>query len=199
MNIKAYDKLIKIIIFLMLATLLIFIIDLYSKGIFASTQSFENYIKSFGPWEALVFIGFQMIMVIFPFMPSSIGTVVGIILFGPILGFVYNYIAICTASVIDFFLSRKYGVELVKKMVSQKTLDKYFNVLSDQKRFEKIFAGAIFLPGAPDDYLCYLAGLSTMKFSHYFIIILLGKIPSIAVFSLGITSLFHFLLSLFTG
>ena len=45
------------------------------------------------------------------------------------------------------------------------------------------------LPIAPDDLLCYLAGTTKMKFSTYAWIILLGKIPTLVAYGLGISAL----------
>ncbi|MGD1817016.1 MAG: TVP38/TMEM64 family protein [Pleomorphochaeta sp.] len=177
--------------------ILIFIFVFYGfkKGIFSSTKAFEDYIAGFGIWEAVIFIGIQIIQVILPFMPSSLGLIVGSILFGPALGFLYNYLAICTGSCIDFLLSKKYGTELVKKLVSKKKIDKYINSSSSQKQFNKLFSIAIFVPGAPDDYLCYIAGLTKMKFKYFLIVILLGKPLSIAIFSIGTNAIFNFIKS----
>lgn len=48
-------------------------------------------------------------------------------------------------------------------MVSDKTYNKYVGWLDNQNRFEKLFALAIFLPVAPDDALCLMAGLTNIS------------------------------------
>lgn len=174
-----------------------FVIYMFKQGVFSSTKSFENYISSFGIWEVAIFIVIQIIQVVIPILPSTIGSVVCIILFGPIYGFIYNYCAICIGSSINFLLSKKYGTELVKKMVGNTKLEKYLNSINNQKKFDKIFTAAIFLPGAPDDYLCYIAGLTKMRFRYFISIILLGKPLSIAIYSIGITVIFNYIKSLF--
>ena len=44
---------------------------------------------------------------------------------------------------------------------------------------------------APDDFLCYLAGTTSMTWRRFTTIILLGKPLSIALYSLGLTVLFQ--------
>ena len=44
---------------------------------------------------------------------------------------------------------------------------------------------------APDDFLCYLAGTTSMTWRRFTAIILLGKPLSIALYSLGLTVLFQ--------
>lgn len=63
--------------------------------------------------------------------------------------------------------------------------EKYSNV-TEHKNFTKYFAIAIFLPLAPDDFLCYLAGTTKMKLRHFTIIILLGKPFAIAMYTFGL-------------
>ncbi len=59
--------------------------------------------------------------------------------------------------------------------MSEQTFDKYYTKLQNSKNFTKYFAILIFLPVAPDDLLCMIAGLTKMKFRTFLIIILLGK------------------------
>ena len=47
------------------------------------------------------------------------------------------------------------------------------------------FAAAIFLPAAPDDVLCFIAGLTRMTWQKFTAIILLGKPFVIALYSLA--------------
>ncbi len=195
-RITLMDKMTNVGILVGVFFLLIFVYYGYRKGIFSSIEAFQSFIAGFGVWEALFFILIQIIQVIVPVLPSSIGCVVGIILFGPWTGFLYNYIAICIGSVIDFLLSKRYGSVFVKKIVGKKKFEKYIHVTEGRNNFDKFFTVAIFVPGAPDDFLCYIAGLTNMKLRKFILIILLGKPLSIAIFSLGTSTVLHFIISL---
>ena len=59
-----------------------------------------------------------------------------------------------------------------------------------------MFAAAIFFPAAPDDLLCFLAGVTRMRFRKFLMVILLGKPLSIAIYSLGLTVIFDQILRL---
>ena len=56
-----------------------------------------------------------------------------------------------------------------------------------------LFFWSIFLPIAPDDFLCYLAGTTTMTWKRYTAIILLGKPFNIALYSMGLVALWKVL------
>ncbi len=81
-------------------------------------------------------------------------------------------------------------------MFSEKLITKYEAWTTEQNRFTKLFAIAIFLPVAPDDFLCYLAGTTNMRAWQFVLIILLGKPFSIALYSLGLYVVFEQILTL---
>ncbi|RDW22481.1 hypothetical protein CWR48_00970 [Oceanobacillus arenosus] len=167
----------------------------YQKGLFDSTETLKQFIIGFGLWAPFIFVVVQMVQVIFPILPGAIGCVAGVIIFGPWMGFLYNYVGICMGSILVFILSRKYGVLLVKSLIKEKTYEKYTGWIEKGNKFEKIFACAIFFPVAPDDILCYIAGLTKMKFKKFVTIILLGKPLTIAVYSIGMTTVVNYLMN----
>ena len=76
-------------------------------------------------------------------------------------------------------------------LVAAPGLAKYSSWTEQNNRFARLFALAIFFPVAPDDFLCYLAGTTSMTWRRFTAIILLGKPFSIALYSLGLTVLFQ--------
>lgn len=173
----------------------LFIVYGYYVGIFASIETFKEFIASFGIWAPIVFILIQIVQVIIPILPGAAGCVVGIIIFGPWFGLLYNYIGICAGSIIVFLLSKRYGRQFVRGVMKEKSYEKYIGWISGGKKFERMFTYAIFFPFAPDDILCYIAGLTKMSLRKFVVIILLGKPMSIAVYSLGMTAVIQFLIA----
>ena len=101
------------------------------------------------------------------------------------MGFIYSYTGMCIGSLLAFYISRKYGTSFVKKLVKPQTYDKYILWLEKGKKFDILFLLAIFLPAAPDDVLCFIAGLTRMTWKKFTVIILLGKPFVIALYSLA--------------
>lgn len=165
-----------------------------ARGIFRSQESMEAFLKPLGIFAPLLFVTIQAIQVVLPILPGSIGCVVGVLIWGPVGGFALNYIGISIGSILAFLLARKYGQPLVRSIASEKIYNKYIGWLEKGKKFDWCFALAIFFPVAPDDFLCYLAGLTNMKLKKFAAIILLGKPFSIALYSMGLyTALTWFL------
>lgn len=170
-----------------MALIVLFCIYGYRLGIFSSLEALQNYMAGFGIWAPLIFVIIQAVQVVIPILPGAIGCAAGVLVFGPIEGFAYNYIGICAGSIAAFLLSRRYGRDFVKRMVSEKAYEKYAGWLEQKDRFDKMFAIAIFLPVAPDDLLCYLAGLTRMKVRKFVWIILLGKPAALLLYSMGMS------------
>jgi len=171
---------------------IIFIIYGFKTDLFTSERALVNFLVQFGIWAPLIFIIFQAIQVIFPVIPGGLGLLAGVILFGPGLGFLYNYLGISLGSIVAFLLARLYGMKVINLLFSQKSQKKYLGWL-DHPKFDLYFAIAIFAPIAPDDFLCYLAGTTKMKLSKFVLIILIGKPLAIAAYTYGLDFIFQHL------
>ncbi|MDD3193961.1 MAG: TVP38/TMEM64 family protein [Oscillospiraceae bacterium] len=166
---------------------LVLVIVGLKMGVFTSPETLQMFLRGAGMWAPLIFIGIQVVQVVFPIIPGGLTCVAGVLLFGPVWGFVYNYVGICVGSGINFSLAKQYGRPFVERSVSEKVWGKYIKWL-DSPKFDLYFALAIFFPVAPDDFLCLLAGLTPMKFRRFATIILLGKPLSLLVYSWGLAA-----------
>lgn len=158
----------------------------WKKGILTSQENMQKFIMQFGAAAGIIFVLIQIIQVVIPVIPGGVSCVVGVVVFGAGMGFVYNYVGICIGSILVFLIAKRYGRPLMVKMFDKKLIDKYENWTEKNGRFTKLFALAIFLPVAPDDFLCYLAGTTRMKLKTFTAVILFGKPLSIAAYSMGL-------------
>lgn len=166
----------------------------YKAGYFTNINELQSLVATLGLWGPLVFVFLQILQVVFPIIPGGLGMLAGVILFGPAWGFVYNYLGIVAGSLIAFGISKAYGEKFVKGIFPRAMTERYFKWVSKRKRFRTWFAAAIFFPIAPDDLLCYIAGTTKMGWRDYTAIIVLGKPASIALYSLGLNTIFTRLL-----
>lgn len=171
----------------------------WKSGSFSSQDKLQSFISGFGIASAAIFIIFQAVQVVIPVLPGGLGCLVGVLLFGAWKGFFYNYIGICIGSILAFLIAKYYGRPILHCFFSEKLIGKYEKWTSEKGRFARMFAIAIFLPVAPDDFLCYLAGTTEMTLSKFTAIILLGKPFAIALYSLGLMAVFSQITSLVGG
>lgn len=166
-------------------------------GIFVSPEALEKFLGRFGLLAPVLFVLIQCIQVVIPILPGAVGCLGGVLIFGPVWGFAYNYLGISMGSILAFLLSKRYGRSFVRNMIGEKNFKKYIGWLDKGNAFDKGFAAAIFFPVAPDDLLCYIAGLTKMSLKKFALIILLGKPGSIFLYSLGLTGIKQLLQYLF--
>ena len=186
MNIAASRKLINFISIIGLGLSIALTIYFINLGVFKDLNALRGLVGDSIILGPVIFIFIQILQVVIPIIPGGISIAAGVLIFGPYAGFIYNYVGICIGSIIIFLLGRRYGKPFILSMISDKTYNKYIGWLDNQNRFEKLFALAIFLPVAPDDALCLMAGLTNISVKRYTLIILIAKPLSIFLYSMAL-------------
>ncbi|MGT2667165.1 TVP38/TMEM64 family protein [Streptococcus rifensis] len=171
---------------LLLVGLLALLGYLAYKGYLTDINKLKNLVKGSGVFGPVLFFVMQIIQVAIPIFPGGISTIAGVALFGPFLGFLLNYTGICIGSLLGFHIAKRFGRPSLALFFKPETIAKYEKWTDPSSNFTKYFAIAIFLPFAPDDFLCYLAGTTKMSYQTFTTIILLGKPLAIIVYSMGL-------------
>lgn len=185
-------KIISIVLFtLFIVAATVFFVHEYRSGHFSSVDSFDSYISSYGVAAPIVLIVFQCIKVLYAIIPGAIGCIVGAQMFGCVGGFICSYIGICAGSMLAFMLSRRYGMRIMRFIFSEKRYNKSIKWMEKHNKKYSVFLWiAICFPFAPDDFLCYFSGLTTISFKKFAIIILTAKPWTILGYSLIFGGLF---------
>lgn len=194
---KKFKRIINIISIVGTIMVCIFFYFALKEQIFTSEEKMQLLLKKSGYFAPAIFVIIQIVQVVIPIIPGGISQGVGVLIFGPCWGFVYNYIGIVLGSIIAFLIARKYGLSLINKMFKKELVDKYIGWLNKGKKFEAFFALAIFLPVAPDDFLCYFAGVTNISVKKFVAIIILLKPFTISAYSMILVSASNVLLKLF--
>lgn len=160
----------------------------YMTGTITSFDRLHVFIEQSGIWGPLIFILIQIIQVVVPILPGGISCAYGVILFGAGYGFIYNYVGIVIGSVIAFLIARQLGKPFIRKVTSERIYKKYISWMDKGSWFDKLFALGIFLPGAPDDFLCMLAGITEMKLKKFILILILCKPGALYLYSMGLST-----------
>ncbi|MBB5218803.1 putative membrane protein YdjX (TVP38/TMEM64 family) [Treponema rectale] len=190
---KSYFKLTLTILFLIAFVIVAgFLIYQYKQGSFKNWQTFKNYINSFGLFGPIFLTIFQCVKVLYVVIAGGIGCAAGGALFGPLVGFICNYIGIVSGSILAFCISKRFGPSFMHMLFSEKKINKYMTWMNKYKKHYTIFLWiAICSPIAPDDFLCYFTGASGMSYRRFLLIIFTAKIWSILGYSLIFGLNFH--------
>ena len=199
MNYKIVKRAVIVLSILFFLLLCVFFIRAWINGHFNSLESLRAYIDSFGFWGPLILTLVQAVQVVVPVLPGFLGSLVGGLLFGLWTGFWCNYIGITVGSLLAFLIAKKCGKPLVDKMFHGEKYEKISNWAANSKSYAISLFVATLLPLFPDDFLCYLSGLTKMTFKKFSFIIILGKPWCLLVYSIlveyGLTDWLFSLLS----
>lgn len=175
------------LLFFLLTFFVLMLLKAWIGGKFDSVESFQTYISGYGIFAPVVLTLFQAAQVIIPVLPGFLGCAAGAVMFGSAGGFWCNYIGISVGSIIAFWLARRYGAEFVREIFKDGKYDKWADRAARSKSYAVFMFAATLLPLFPDDFLCYLSGLTKLSARKFIWIILLGKPWCILAYSLGFT------------
>ncbi|HEN2434431.1 TPA: TVP38/TMEM64 family protein [Streptococcus agalactiae] len=179
---RFWQKVIKALGVLALIATLVLVVYLYKLGILNDSNELKDLVHKYEFWGPMIFIVAQIVQIVFPVIPGGVTTVAGFLIFGPTLGFIYNYIGIIIGSVILFWLVKFYGRKFVLLFMDQKTFDKYESKL-ETSGYEKFLIFCMASPISPADIMVMITGLSNMSIKRFVTIIMITKPISIIGYS----------------
>ena len=142
-----------------------------------SVEKLRSYIKSFGKNAIFIFIFISFAQVVFLPIPSFITVGAGVLLFGPFESFVYSLIGIFLGSIVAYFVGKFFGYPVVKWLVGKDALDKGLKAIKGK---DKIILTFMFLfPFFPDDILCFVAGITTIKAKFFLSMVFITRTISL--------------------
>lgn len=175
-----------VILFIAMGSALLWppVLDFLTRGyhFLSDREQVNAFIAGFGPLAPLIFMGFQILQVIFAPIPGEATGFVGGYLFGTLLGFCYSSIALSIGSWINFFIGRLLGERYIRKWIPPDKLTRFDSLV---KRQGIIVVAILFLfPGFPKDYLCLFLGLTAIPTKIFIIIASVGRMPGTLMLSM---------------
>ena len=181
---KSKSKLIlNILTIIGIVAVIFFIYFAVKERWFLDNEILLTKIKSFGLLAPLCFILIQIVQVVLPVIPGGASCLVGVMAFGAVGGFIYNYVGLVLGSICSFLLSRKFGMSIINKLFKEKDIKKALDKINNSK-YDLIFFLIMLLPGLPDDLFCYISGITKMSLKKFTLIILIGKPLTLLVYSI---------------
>ncbi len=150
------------------------VLDMFSQ------EKIQSFISGYGAWGPIVFILIEIVAVIFSQLPNIPLTLAAGAIWGPLLGATFAVIGGLIGGCLAFTISRFLGKDIVEKLVG----DQYEIIYEIPEKYLTI---GIFVtrlvPFLSFDIISYGAGLTDIKFRHFFIATLLGMIPMTLLFA----------------
>lgn len=137
----------------------------------------REYVRGFGVLAPVVFVLLQTGQVLIAPIPGQVVAVAGGYLFGPWRGAAYSLIGMVIGSTIAFVLARRYGRPYVSRHVGDRRVAR-FDRFIDRSGGTGIFL-LFLLPGLPDDVVCFVAGITTIRIRVLALMAVLGRAPAV--------------------
>lgn len=184
---KGTLKFILLVVFIAVAFISVRFLGL---GEYLDRERLRVWVDGFGFWGPLVYI---LIYSIAPalMMPGLALTVVGGVLFGPVLGSVYVMAGATIGASVAFLVARKMGRQWVEGVLKGSRFEDLDAKV--ERQGWKIVAFTRLIPLFPFNFLNYAFGLTSIRFTHYLIATFIFMIPgavAYVVFSSSILDLF---------
>lgn len=152
-----------------------------------SKEALRDYIASSGGWAVWVFILIQYLQVVVLPIPSTVTVMAGNMLFPPLLCALYSFIGITLGSLTAFAVGRLLGYKVVCWIVGKEDLDKWLKKIKGKDYL--ILSIMFLLPLFPDDVLCFVAGLSSMTWPYFTVMIIITRAIAITLSALSFDSI----------
>ena len=149
---------------------------------FLNPRKLGEFIASFGPLAAVMFVIIQILQVVAAPIPGEITGLVGGFLFGKIWGSILSTVGLTLGSMLAFWIARKFGMRFVEKVVKRQYIEK-FNFFVTHKGLYITFVMYL-LPGFPKDALCYFLGLTRLRLLDFVLMNLFGRFPGTLILTM---------------
>jgi uncharacterized membrane protein YdjX (TVP38/TMEM64 family) len=140
-------------------------------------ESIKLFLEETGPLAPFVFILLQALQVVLAPIPMQVVGLAGGYMFGSVLGTLYSMIGLTIGTASAVWLARVFGRKLVEKFVDAKTLYKFDHLV--ERSGLMVFFLIFLLPALPDDAICFIAGLSTLRIGSIVFVAVLGRLPGL--------------------
>jgi len=179
---EARSKLIKVIIIILIIVAITFYFGSSILSYFKNGAEAKEMIQSFGAFAPIIMIALLIIIVLLAFVSQIPLIVASGFAFGAIPAFCYAFIGFFIGGTIAFFLARKFGRPFVIKIITKNAMEKLDNYSG--VRLNIILFLFFLIPIFPDA-ICYVAGLTNIKYRTFVLLSLIGRIPTIILFTVA--------------
>lgn len=139
-------------------------------------QTLQTFLMDYPIIAPAIFILIRILPVVIPPIPGLVIDAVGVVVFGWFWGFIYATIAVVTASMISFFIGRRYREPLIGKFISIQKIHDWEDKLSEKEKFWTLVS-IRFVSSPFFDIINYIAGLTKIKASQYFLSSIMVSAP----------------------
>jgi uncharacterized membrane protein YdjX (TVP38/TMEM64 family) len=149
---------------------------------FLNPKVLKTFLLSFGPYAAVIFVVLQGLQVVFAPIPGEVTGFVGGLLFGKFGGTMLSTLGLTLGSALAFAIARWLGASFVHKIVKKEYIDRCDYFITHKGLYITFIM--FLIPGFPKDSLCYLLGLTKMRWVDFILMNVFGRLPGTLILTL---------------
>jgi uncharacterized membrane protein YdjX (TVP38/TMEM64 family) len=143
--------------------------------IISDRDAIVAYLEQYHVWGPVVLFLILGAQVFLAFIPGHAFMVAGGYIYGFGIGVLITQASTVLASQLAYMLARKVGPPFVERMAPANVIDRW-NQLAE-KQGALFFFFSFILPIFPNDLMCFIAGLSSIKLRDFFVANFFGRLP----------------------
>lgn len=148
------------------------------EWLFALGEMVRAELPKYGPLAPIIYIFLYAAQIVIAPLPGAALAYTAGFLFGPIAA-VYSMLGILIGSALGFWLARRLGWPIIEKMAPKSWIDRWRNLSA----VNSSFTWFLLMLAPTADVFYFIAGLTTLSFRRFMIIVLLGRTPGIILSS----------------
>ena len=169
---------VSLILFLTVIILLTLLFIRVLSPYMSSSETFHQFLESYGWKGRFILFGLQIVQVIVAFIPGEIIELGAGYAYGAFEGTLICLAGIAVASSALILLTKKWGVRLVELFISRERIHQ-LRFINSERKLQRLIFLLFLIPGTPKDVLTYFVGLTDITLSQFLFISLIARIPSV--------------------
>ena len=140
---------------------------------FGNLEAITASMEHAGIWGPVVLFILFVLQVFLAFIPGQALMIASGYLYGFWGGFLLSWLSLVVGGEIAYLLARKYGRPFAEKWIAPSVLERWNSAAAGQGI--TFFAVSLVMPLVPNDAMCYVAGLGTIRRLHFSIANAVGR------------------------
>jgi len=141
-------------------------------------EMFSEWVSALGFKGILVLFGIQVLQIVVSVIPGGPVQLIAGAAYGAWGGALIIETGCAAATMIVFFMVRKFGLPLIRRFFGDDVLNTW-SFLRDEKKTALVTFILFFIPGTPKDTLTYLTPLSSLSLVQFTLISVFARFPAV--------------------
>lgn len=149
------------------------------ETMFAFGEQFRAELPRYGALAPLAYIGLYALQIVIAPLPGAALAYTAGYLFGPVPAAAYSITGILIGSALGFLLARRFGMPIIEKMAPKSWIERWRSLAA----VNSSFTWFLLMLAPTADVFYFVAGLTTLSFRRFMLIVLIGRLPGIILSS----------------